>query len=112
VHLSHKKAKQTAHVDEEVDEGQDKDEPEVVDVLGSNDEHEGCRDDHDEVLCTNDNVDQSLTCHREGTLKTDIALRFHHLVMKKESTKDLLTIFSDLVTMKFKKGEVYETLKG
>jgi len=31
--------------------------------------------------------------------------------MQKESTKDILTIFSDLVNVKFKKGEVYKIVK-
>ena len=34
------------------------------------------------------------------------------LAVKKEKTRDLLTIFSDLVVVKFKKGELCETVKG
>lgn len=34
------------------------------------------------------------------------------LNVKKDSTKDLLTIFSDLVTVKFKRNEDEETVKG
>jgi hypothetical protein len=34
------------------------------------------------------------------------------LPVKKDSTKDLLTIFSDRVTVKFKSGETFETIKG
>jgi hypothetical protein len=34
------------------------------------------------------------------------------LVVKKDSTKDLLTIFSDLVTVNFKKGEVTTNARG
>jgi hypothetical protein len=34
------------------------------------------------------------------------------LVAKKESTKDLLTIFSNMVDVKFSKGDKHEKLRG
>jgi hypothetical protein len=34
------------------------------------------------------------------------------LAVKKEKTKDLLTIFSDIVEVKFKKGDGHQMLRG
>jgi hypothetical protein len=58
---------------------------------------------------------ESLTCTIQQV--DDLADRHNAeipsaLVVKNESVKDLLTIFSDLVVVKFTKGDRDETVKG
>ncbi|KAF8488723.1 hypothetical protein F5888DRAFT_1639060 [Russula emetica] len=97
-----KKAKLTIEVDEEVDDEQENVEVKVIDSEEPGEE-------------------KPEETRRGSAQKTNQGgdLEGHHCVeisvpleVKKETTKDLLTVFSDLIVVKFKKNESYETVKG
>jgi hypothetical protein len=91
--------KKVKRADASADEEED-DEKEVVEVEVIDDEKPGEEEPEEERERHGDLEDR----HRVGiSLPLDV---------KKETTKDLLLIFSDLVVVKFKKKESYETIKG
>ncbi|KAH9028422.1 hypothetical protein EDB83DRAFT_2319538 [Lactarius deliciosus] len=105
----HKK-KQAQATDTEYEELVDDSGPEVVEVEVVDDGEDGVSD--------NEPDEEHQRSTQQGNKRGDDLEDRHRveippqLGVKKGLTKDLLTIFSDLIVVKFKKNEGYETVKG